>query len=227
MSPTLVLVHSPLVGDLTWSPVAELLRDNGFRVVVPSLTTAVTGEGPYHPSCAAAVADRVRHDGADGPFALVVHSGAGALVPAVAQRTGASWAVFVDALLPSPGLSWFDTASEAQAERLRSLGVDGLLPPWHRWFPDGAVERLLPARARERFVRTVPRLPLAYFAERSPRAPVPPGAYVRLSAAYEPQADDSEHRGWPVRRVDAGHLAMLSRPESVAGMIEAVVSELR
>jgi hypothetical protein len=32
-----ILVHSPLVGPSTWSPVARALEEGGHRVAVPSL----------------------------------------------------------------------------------------------------------------------------------------------------------------------------------------------
>ncbi len=32
-----VLIHSPLVGSLTWRPVAERLQQRGFESVVPVL----------------------------------------------------------------------------------------------------------------------------------------------------------------------------------------------
>ena len=35
--PVLVLVHSPLVGPFSWSPVAEVLRRRGETVLVPDL----------------------------------------------------------------------------------------------------------------------------------------------------------------------------------------------
>ena len=43
IQPALVLVHSPLVGPLTWEPVAERLRSAGRMVVVPSLAGVTDG----------------------------------------------------------------------------------------------------------------------------------------------------------------------------------------
>ena len=47
---TLALVHSPLVGSLTWQAVAEVLRDEGEVVVVPDLTRSVTLGPPVLPA---------------------------------------------------------------------------------------------------------------------------------------------------------------------------------
>jgi hypothetical protein len=196
--PTLTLIHSPLVGPTTWKPTAEVLRRNGYRVHTP--TMAVTAP-PYHHNLATAIPDE--------PAVLVVHSGAGALVPAIRQ---AKAAIFVDALLPHPGRSWFDTAPpEAQAQ-LRGLAADGVLPPWHEWFPGEAMPEAL-------VKSEIPRLPLTYFEERSPQADPVPSAYIRLSEAYDAAADEAGRRGWWVHRENAHHLAMLTDPDRIADLI--------
>src|SRR5271170_1235421 len=105
---TLVLVHSPLVGPLTWEPTAKRLRQMGYQVLVPSLAGIVGGAPPYYRKLAGRAADAA----GTGPV-LVAHSGAGALLPAIAEQTQARAAIFVDAILPHPGLSWFDTAARA------------------------------------------------------------------------------------------------------------------
>ncbi|HEY1179013.1 MAG TPA: alpha/beta hydrolase, partial [Phytomonospora sp.] len=70
-----VLVHSPLVGPLSWVPVAEIL---GAGTVVPLLAGA--GGPPYYPAFARAIADAAP----DGAI-LVAHSGAGALLSLAAD----------------------------------------------------------------------------------------------------------------------------------------------
>lgn len=228
--PALVLVHSPLVGPLTWARAAESLRARGYPVVVPALGRAESGP-PYYRRFAETAARAVTHERAEGPLVLVGHSGAGALLPAIAEAVEPGrvvCAVFVDALLPHPGSAWFDTVPPALAERLRELAVGGWLPPWHTWFPAEAVADLVPdAGLRDRFTAEVPRLPLAYFAEPAPEAPSwPPraGGYVRLSAAYDGVADEAERDGWPVHRADVGHLGILTSPDLVADLVDSVVS---
>ncbi|MDQ0378332.1 alpha/beta hydrolase [Amycolatopsis thermophila] len=206
-----VLVHSPLVGPATWQGVAAELRARGHRVATPSLLGAFDGDGPYYPKLAGAVRE---------PGVLVVHSGAGALVPGIAARTGAPRAVFVDALLPRPGRSWFDTAPPELGDRLRELATGGRLPPWHEWFPPGTIDELLPGRRiRDAFVAELPRVPLAYFTEPVPDAPVPPGAYLQLSDAYDGEAREAAERGWPVERIGGHHLAPLTDPAVVAAAL--------
>lgn len=191
--PTLVLVHSPLVGPSSWRPAAGELRARGHATIVPSATGVFEGAAPYYPRLATAIANEIDHRGAR-LVVLVGNSGAGALLPAVANATAATvvGTVFVDALLPHPGLSWFDTAPAETGEQLRGLEQDGLLPPWNEWFPPGTVEELLPdPAALERFREELPRLPLSYFEELAPECPelLPSrGAYLRLSDAYSAEA---------------------------------------
>ncbi len=114
-----------------------MLRRNGFHAEVPDLTEVVGQRGPYYAALAAAAAAAV-DDGAD-PVVVIAHSAAGALLPAVAEAVGdrTRGAVFVDAILPQPGRSWFDTAPPELAAQLRGLSDDGLLPPWQDWLRSG------------------------------------------------------------------------------------------
>jgi pimeloyl-ACP methyl ester carboxylesterase len=221
---TLVLVHSPLVGPLTWAATAECLQDKGYRVVVPDLVAMVEGGPPYYRRLADAVTS-----GVDSQTGVVVvgHSGAGALLPVIAEGVGARGAVFVDALLPHPGVSWSDTAPPALRERMAELTRDGRFPPWNEWFPAEAFEELLPdAGVRARFFAELPRVPVAYIEEAAPDVA---GwvdvecAYVRLSGPYDDFAEEAVRLGWTVRREDADHLAMLTQPGRIADLIDEVV----
>jgi Alpha/beta hydrolase family len=259
--PALVLVHSPLVGPLTWEPVAERLRRAGRVVIVPSLTGATDGAPPYYRRLAGRVADEVAGACASSRVMLVGHSGAGALLPAIAEAIegrredvasrgedvaghgevcGAGHgediaghgevcgAVFVDAILPHPGQTWFDTAPASLGEHLVSLARDGRLPPWDEWFPAEEMSALMPeAGLRQRFAADLPELPLAYFHETAPQVsgwPLAHCAYLRLSEAYDEFADEADRLGWPVRREDADHLAMLTQPDRIAAVLDRLVS---
>lgn len=230
--PTLVLVHSPLVGPSSWQPVAGELRARGHATIVPSATGVFEGAAPYYPRLATAIANEIdRHDDARR-IVLVGHSGAGALLPAVANATAATvvGTIFVDALLPHPGLSWFDTAPAEIGEQLRGLAQDGLLPPWNEWFPPGTVEELLPDPAMlDRFREELPRLPLSYFEELAPEFPelLPSrGAYLRLSDAYSDEARQAEKEGWRVAHHPAHHLAVIAEPQEISAAIEELIDDL-
>jgi pimeloyl-ACP methyl ester carboxylesterase len=231
VSTTLLFVHSPVVGPSTWTYTAERLQEQGFGCVVPDLTRVATMGRPYYPNYAGAVAGAV-DDGAD-PVVLIGHSAAGALLPAIAEAVGdrTRAAVFVDAMLPQPGRSWFDTAPPEQATQLRELAVDGLLPPWDEWSPPAVLEELIPDReVRRRLLAEIPRLPIAYFEEPAPRAEFADSvacAFVRLGAPFDHAADKARRLGWWVARRDWDHLRMLSDPDAVADLIVQAISAMR
>jgi pimeloyl-ACP methyl ester carboxylesterase len=230
MTPTLLFVHSPAVGPTTWSPTAEVLRGRGFRCSVPDLTGVATAGPPYYSKFARATAEAVEDD---DPVVLIGHSAAGPLLPVIADAAGGRTvaAVLVDAFLPHPGRSWFDTAPVPLREQLLDIADAGRLPPWNEWFAANAIEELVPdPSVRRQFIAEIPRLPLAYFLE---RAPVTPSrdtlqfAYMRFSPAYDRTADDAERLGWWVLRRDWDHLRMLTAPDAVADLVAAAVSALR
>ena len=233
IQPALVLVHSPLVGPLTWEPVAERLRSGGRFVICPSLAGVTDGGPPYYRRLAARVAGEVVGACAGSRVVLAGHSGAGALLPAIAEEIAAGGdvavhgVIFVDAILPHPGQTWFETAPASLGEHLVGLSREGVLPRWNEWFPAEAVSALIPEAAlRDRFVADLPELPLAYFYETAPPVPGwPPAhcAYLRLSEAYDEFADEAERLGWPVRREDADHLAMLTQPDQIAAVLDQLV----
>jgi len=226
VSTTLLFVHSPVAGPSTWTYTAEILQNNGFHCVVPDLTGVATAGPPYYPKYATAAAV----DHGDGPVVIVGHSAAGALLPAIAEAVGdrARGAVFVDAMLPQPGRSWFDTAPPGLEAQLRGLAVDGVLPPYHEWFPPGTLAEAVPDRARrERLIAEIPRLPLAYFDEPAPAARFAESvacAFIRLGAPFDAAADKAERLGWWVTRRDWDHLRMLSDPDAVADVIAHAIS---
>src|SRR5690349_18168948 len=81
----LVLMHSPLVGPLTWRPVAARLRALGHAALVPALADDETDPTPFWQQHAGSVARGMRALAGDSRPWLVGHSGAGALLPAVRQ----------------------------------------------------------------------------------------------------------------------------------------------
>lgn len=231
MSPTLLFVHSPVVGPSTWTYAAEVLQENGFGCVVPDLTGLATASPPYYPSYAAAAAATV--DDVGEPVFVVAHSAAGALLPAIAEAVGdrAHGAVFVDAMLPQPGRSWFDTAPPGLEAQLRGLADHGLLPPWHEWFSPAALEELVPDPSRRRrLIADIARLPLAYFEEPAPPARFAESvacAFLRFGAPFDGAADKAERLGWWVARRDWDHLRMITAPEEVADLISQAISTIQ
>ena len=173
--PAFVLVHSPLVGPLSWEPTAKSLRRKGHLVLVPALGGGTDGGPPYYRKLARRVTSAVTEACPGSPVVLPGQSGAGALLPAIADEVDVHAAIFVDAILPHPGLSWFDTAPAELRQHLLELAHGALLPRWNEWFPADALSALLPEASR---------------------------------------------KGWPVRRENADHLAMLTRPDQMADVLD-------
>ena len=228
MSPRLVLVHSPLVGHASWAAVAADLAGHGYEVDVPDLTGTVAAGPPYVAPQAEAIAR-----GAGGrPAVLAGHSGAGPLLAAAgALVEDVRGYIFVDAGLPAPGQAWLETLPAELAAQLREMaGADGWLPPWPRWWGEEALAELLPDPDMRRcFADDCPPLPLAMFEEVHPAAPGwpdAPGAYLRLSEAYDDEAARARDLGWPVTELDSHHLALLTGPGTVAAAVRELVGAL-
>lgn len=167
-APALVFVHSPLVGPLTWRAVADRFTDAGHATAIPDLTPEMAGTGPYQPAITRAVGEAAHRLGE--PVALIGHSGAGPL-PGIAAAAGGGVRalVYVDAGLPHPGRSCFQTAPPDLVHRLLRMTSGGSLPPWHEWFPPDALVRLLPdQRVRARFAAQLVSLPLGCWCRELP-----------------------------------------------------------
>jgi pimeloyl-ACP methyl ester carboxylesterase len=226
---TLVLVHSPLVGPGTWRALAPLLEARGYQVLVPDLRGALRATPPLYFRIGRLIAEAIDGTPGQGEIALIVHSGTGALVPMLTRgNKRVLRAIFVDALLPHPGKRWFDTAPPELALHLRSQIKGGNLPRWHRWWPRGALEAILPDEAaRATFIAELHEVPVAYLEEVAPFGDIPDRAacaYLQLSAACKAEADEAERRGWPVRRLDLNHLAMLTHAAEVEAALIALLA---
>lgn len=213
----LVLVHSPAVGPSTWRWTAVALRAAGHDVSVPDLRAAAsTGDLAAYVAAASSAA------ATPAPADVVVgHSGAGPSLPAIVAAATALPArrpVFVDAGLPADGPDPF-------LPRLRSLAVDGVLPPWSTWFGPDALAAMVPDADRRAAVRAdEPRVPLALYEAGPPAAPLPAdAAYVLLSEPYRPDAERAAALGWTVVEHPGTHLGIVSDPDGVAAAILAVL----
>ena len=71
---------------------------------------------------------------------LVGHSGAGAVLPAIADDVGAPGTVFVDAIVPPAATSFMPSLGVLSLLDQLTM-VDGLLPPWNRLWPPEVLAR--------------------------------------------------------------------------------------
>ena len=204
------LLHSPLVGPTTWRWVAAALRAVGHDAEVPDLRdAAMTGT----PEALIAEAVAAIPPGWSTPI-VVGHSGAGFIVPSVAERLGARSAriVFVDAgLPPCEGQA---TPSADFLDQLRTLAIEGRLPKWSTWWGEGVMEVLVPAADRRAELEAeMPEIPLAFY-ESPLEVPVgwceTPGSFLLLSESYRDDADRARALGWPTIEHLGSHLDIVN-----------------
>lgn len=221
-----VLAPSPLLGPASCFPTAAaLVAAAGCAATVADYGEIAEGDS-YDTIADRAAAAAPR---GPGPLILVGHSGAGGLLAGIAARTDPAGVVFMDAILPHPGRSWFETVPPALAKRLKGMATNGRLPPWNRWVSDDPVARLVtdPAQ-RDALLAGLPSIPLAYLAARAPNWPpiAAPCAFVQLSETYAREAIAARAGAWEVVREEAHHLAMLTDPARMADVLAAVAESL-
>lgn len=230
---TFVLVHSPLVGPLTWSLVAAELERRGIRTVVPALQSTQAVGPPYWQQHVDAIARALGPVNSDTSLVLVAHSGAGVLLPAVRQITKRPIAayIFVDTVIPEDGKSPLDLFDSPEAaEQFRQLAKGGLLPIWSDWWPEDALRALIPEPGlRQRFVAELRPLPVAVYKEAVPVVagwPDAPCAYLRFSPAYVRMAEKARSQGWACTELEGGHFHMLVDAEAVTNALFGLTERL-
>src|SRR6185436_17672591 len=94
-----VLIHSPLIGPLTWKLVADEMRQKGLEVIVPTLVDEPDSEKPYWKQHVESASQALTQIPQATPITLVAHSGTGPLLPAIREALAnpVNAYVFVDA----------------------------------------------------------------------------------------------------------------------------------
>lgn len=228
MDPLFALVHSPIVGPLTWQPVATELRRRGADAIVPTLRDIGPDGGPYWRQHATAAAHALAAVTADCPLFLIAHSGAGQLLPHVRQRLMQPVAayLFVDAGLPQDGTSRLDEMAQndtAFAARFTPFLKGGGHYP--TWGDDDLRPLISDETLRRGMIAEVQPRGLDYFTEPFPSLAEwadAPCAYLRFTPSYAAHAEAARRRGWPVREITAGHFHMLVDPATVAETLIAL-----
>ena len=185
--------------------------------MVPSLLGVAEAPEPQWRHAPAAVRAATSH--LQQRVVLVGHSGAGPLLPVIADALDVDVAglVFVDSRLPPPAGRSPLGAPEFM-DQLRAMATDGVLPTWSRWFGLDAMRELVPdERQRMDLEAEMPRLPLSYF---EAAVPLPHEwgrrclcAYLLLSTPYRDSAAEARAYRWPVIEIDGvQHLAIATNP---------------
>jgi alpha/beta hydrolase family protein len=226
-----VLIHSPLVGPLTWRLVADQLRQRGFNALVPTLTDSSDSEEPFWKQHADSVSQGLATIPQNASVTLVAHSGAGPLLPVIRETlvNPVNAYVFVDAGLPQNGATRLDLMRSENPEWAtqfqEELERGGSFPNWsfddlQEVIPDEALRRQMVAEIRPR--------ELSFFTEPIPVFPGwpdAPCAYIQFSAPYEGAAAQARGAGWPTYELEAGHFHMLVDPTVVTDLIVQAVNK--
>lgn len=220
-----VLIHSPLVGPLTWSLVANEMRQRGFDVLVPQLRDSPESKEPFWRQQAGSAAEDLAEIPEAASVTLVAHSGAGPLLPAIRQSLAnpVHACVFADAGIPRAGASRLDLMKsedpEWAAQFQQELEQGGRFPTWsvddlQELIPDESLRRQMVAELHPRG--------LDFFTEPIPVFegwPDAPCVYIQFSPAYGRPAAQARQAGWPTYEIDAGHFHMLVDAKAVTDLI--------
>lgn len=229
--PLIVLIPSPLLGPYSLSLVAKELVDRGWETVISIDLRDPLGREPAWRQTTGGVEASLRGVPSDRSVALVGHSNAGPLLPAVGSLLSQPIVayLFVDARLPHGGMSRLD-AIEAEdpdgaAQRRADLAASRRYPAW----TDDDLLELIPDPERRRALLTElrPRGP-DYWTEVLPtvsRWPNAPCGYLQFSAPYQSAADRARRAGWPTRHLPAGHFHQLVDPSAVVDALIALLAE--
>ena len=226
-----VLIHSPLVGGLTWTLVAEQMQQRGQSVVVPILSDLKISKEPYWKQHAESVAQALVNIPPETNVILVAHSGAGPLLPAIRLHIPNSIQayVLVDAGIPRDGATRLDLMRSEDpewAKRFEESLQSGEQFP--NWSSDDLREIVPDENLRKRLVAEIHPRGLEFFTEPIPvfhEWPDAPCVYIQFSAPYERPATQARQAGWQTHELRAGHFHMLVDAKTVTNMITKVVTK--
>ena len=228
---TYVLIHSPLVGPLTWSLVAEQMRPKGIDVLIPTLVDSPDSNEPFWKQHAESISQALRQIPKDSFVTLIAHSGAGPLLPAIREslENPVKAYVFVDAGLPQDGATRLDLMESEDSDWAKQfqeyLKSGGHFPNWS--FDD--LQEVIPNESlRRQIVAEIHPRGLDFFREPIPVFKGWPDAacvYVLFSEPYKRAAIQARGLGWSTYELEAGHFHMLVNPEDVTDLIFRAVSE--
>ena len=227
-----VLIHSPLVGGLTWALVADQMRQKSLDVVIPLLLDSSDSPEPFWKQHAESVSHALAHIPKGQAVTLVAHSGAGPLLPAIRQYlpNHANAYIFVDAGIPRDGATRLDLMKSEDPEWAEPFQEE--LESGER-FPNWSMEDLrdvIPDESlREQIVAEIRPRGLSFFTEPIPvfsEWPDAPCVYIRFSGPYDRPAAQARQAGWPTYDMEAGHFHMLVDPALVSEIIVKAVNKL-
>ena len=227
-----VLIHSPLLGGLTWTLVADELQLRGHKVFIPILKDSPDSKEPYWKQHAQSVSQALADIPKEETVTLIGHSGAGPLLPAIRQSilNPVRAYVFVDAGIPRDGASRLDLIKSEDPEWAKqfeeNLRCGGQFP---NWSSEDLQEIIPDENLRNQLVAEIHPRGWGFFTEPIPvfqEWPDAPCIYIRFSAPYEKPAAQARRSGWQVYELRAGHFNILVDASAVTDIIVEAVNEV-
>ncbi len=231
-----VLVHGSNGGGWVWQKLAPLLRAAGHEVYTPTLSGL--SERSHLLDCGVNLSTHIT-DIANllvyedlWDVILVGHSYAGMVISGVAGKVPERLRllVYLDAYIPEPGQSEADLwpperKAIAQAAETGSLGLAQPPAPALFGVTDPDMQAWISARQTPQPVSTYME-PLPPGDSRGKRVP---RLFIRCKGnpattpdVFGPFAAKASAKGWEVYTIAAGHLAMLTAPEEMVGILLAI-----
>jgi hypothetical protein len=227
-----VLLHSPLVGGLTWTLVADQIQQWGQNVIIPTLQDAPDSNKPFWKQHAESVVQVLSHIPDNESVSLVAHSGAGPLLPIIGQSIAnpIKAYVFVDAGLPRASATRLDLMKLEDLEWAQQfeekLKRGGRFPDWS----EQDLREIVPDEyLRNQLVAEIHPRGLDFFTEPIPVFPEWPDApciYILFSPPYIKAEIQARQNGWKTYKLEVGHFHMLVDPKAVADIIIRSVDEI-
>jgi pimeloyl-ACP methyl ester carboxylesterase len=231
---TVVLVHGAFADSSSWNGVIERLQANGVQVVaVANPLRGISNDSAYVASVFAQI---------QGPVLAVGHSYGGAVISNAA--TGANnvvGLVYVAAFAPDEGEKLIDITGASMDSVLGTV----LVPHQYPTTSGAGTEFFIdPAKARDAFAADltdaqaaligVIQRPVADLAFGEPSGvpawkTLPSWAVVATddkAAGTDVVRAHAERAGAEITEVDGSHVIMISKPDVVAGVIEAAIAKL-
>ena len=219
-----VLIHSPLVGPLTWSLVADQLEQSSL-IVIPVLEDSPASNKPFWKQHAESVSRSLVNIPREHLIVLVAHSGASPLLPCIAQSLShkVHAYIFVDAGIPQNNLSRLELMkledSEWGKQFEHELEQGGSFP---NWTSEDLREIIPDDSLLDQLVAEIHPHGMDFFKEPIPVFKEWPDAlcaYIRFSDAYKFHEAYARNAKWRTFKLAAGHFHMLVDPKSVADLL--------
>lgn len=224
---SVVLLHGAGLGSWIWNPVIEAMSRPAIALDVPSRNTGVTPN-----SCAEALTIEIEHRGIES-LTLVVHSLSGVLSAPLADRLGnrLKHCVYLSAVVPPHGKSFVDALGFPNRLILRTLfklNSHGLKPS-PSMIKNELCNDLNAFQAELVISRYQPEFPGLYLQPTGTNTIPEARTYVRLtddkSVPLDIQDSVIARLDSPqIREIQSGHLAMLSKPDVLAKLLDEIAT---